>query len=223
MRPGNKYSLVLLIFATAILVMVLFVPSLGWKVRAWLNPRTDTQTAAALSAQNEVLQAKLAVLQNVADQLPKESSSQIRAMVLSQYPFGFKNEMLLNAGAKSGVSVGKAVTFQGVYIGSILGVFPDSSVVRTIFDPAFKMPIRIGSHGIDALLVGGSYPKATSIAKGVNVVSGDIIYAAAPGLPYGLPIGKVDATTVSADNLFQEASLSVVYDVNELQTVFIAQ
>jgi len=73
----------------------------------------------------------------------------------------------------------------------------------------------------DALLVGGAYPKATSIAKTAAIANGDIVYTAAPGIPYALPVGIVNATDTSADNLFQEASLSFAYDINGVETVLI--
>jgi len=71
------------------------------------------------------------------------------------------------------------------------------------------------------LLVGGAYPKIGSIAKGAPVAAGDIVYAAAPGMPYGLPVADVNATGTSADNLFQEASLEFAYSINDAQAVLI--
>ena len=212
-----------MIVCVAILaILIFFEPVYGWRLRAWLSPKPMAQADdPTLNAQNEVLQAQLAPLQSVAAQLPKNPKGEIRAMVYLQYPFGFKNEMLVNAGSNESVAVGKAVVFQGIFMGSVTQVFPDSAVVQTVFDPNFKMPVRVGARGYDALFTGGVNPKAISIAKDLAIQNGDIIYTAAPGFPYGLPVGTVNATSTSADNLFQEASINFIYDINDVQTVLI--
>lgn len=222
MISQKKNIWILIVCVVIVLILIFFEPSYGWRLRSWLSPKLTAQgDAVTLAAQNEVLQAALAPLQSVADELPKNAEYETRAMVYVQYPFGFKNEMLVNAGSAQGVAVGKTVTFQGIFVGSVVQVFPNSAIVQTVFDPSFKMPVRIGKGGYDGLLVGGADPKATSIAKNSPLQSGDIIYTAAPGFPYGLPIGIVNATSTSVDNLFQETSLNFAYDINDVQTVLI--
>ncbi len=83
------------------------------------------------------------------------------------------------------------------------------------------MPVRIGSAGVNGLLQGGSYPTVGSIASTAKIAPGDIVYSAAPGLPYAAPLAQVTATSTSADSLFQQASLSFPYDVNNVETVLI--
>jgi cell shape-determining protein MreC len=206
----------------ALAILIFAEPSYGWRLRSWLAPNNIISSDdPALPAQNEALQAQLAELQNIAAQIPQNPQNDIRVMVYSQYPFGFKNELLVNAGANEGIATGSAVTFQGIFIGSVVQDFSDSAVVQTVFDPTFKLPVRIGSSGADALLVGGAYPKAMSIAKTAPIANGDIVYTAAPGIPYALPVAVVNATDTSADNLFQEASLDFAYDINGVETVLI--
>lgn len=229
----HKHLWVLVGCAASLFVLIFFEPAYGWRVRGWLNPRSDVQMLQAdspsLMAQNETLQAQLAVLQSVAKQIPQNPQNQIRAMVYLQYPFGFRNELLVNAGSNENVAVGKAVTFQGIFIGTVAQVFSDSAIIQTVFDPTLKMPVRIGggadgntvAGSYDALLVGGADPLAASIAKGASIASGDIIYTAASDLPYGLPIGAVNATSASADNLFEQASISFAYDMSGMQSVLI--
>ena len=94
--------------------------------------------------------------------------------------------MILDAGSTDGVAAGDAVTFGGNFVGLIQDVTAHSSVAETIFDPDFKMPVRIGTQGYDALLVGGSYPMAESIVKTATIAAGDVVYSAAPGIPYAI-------------------------------------
>jgi cell shape-determining protein MreC len=230
MSSQRKYSILLISAGAVLLALIFFEPAYGWRVRTWLSNANNIAPAAqmaaddpVLAAQNEILQAKLAELQAVAAQMPQFSGEGIRAMVYAQYPFGFKNNFFINAGSQDGVLTGKAVIFQGIFIGDIIQVFPDYAEVQTVFDPGFKLPIRIGSQSADGLLVGGAYPKATSISKSAVIPGGSIVSLDAPGLPYGLPIGTVDATSTSPDNLFQEASLNFAYDINTVQTVLVAR
>lgn len=208
-----------------IALLIFFAPSYGWKVRAWLSPASITGASQAdeqtLTAENEALKAQLATFQMVASQLPTSSTNEIRAMVYSRYPMNFKNELLVTAGSDSGISVGAAVVFQGMLIGQVEKVFSHTALIQTIFDNSLKMPVRIGSGGANGLLQGGSFPVIGSIAAGAIVAPGDIVYSAASGLPYALPIAEVVATSTSADSLFQQATLRFPYDINNIETVLI--
>jgi rod shape-determining protein MreC len=215
-----------------LLFLIFFVPSFGWTLRTWLSPAlggsaesnnasTSPGESPTLAAQNDALQAQLAALQVVASQLPTSTPNTIRAMVYSRYPMNFRNELLVNAGANVGVTSGAAVMFQGMLIGQVLKVFPDESLVQTIFDNDLKMPVRIGASGTDGLLQGGADPVVGSIANTAAVAPGAIVYSAAPGIPYAQPIAGVVATSTSADSLFQQATLSFPYDINNVETVLI--
>ena len=214
-------------------LLIFFAPSYGWAIRAWLSPipggpggsgvsasQTDAQN---LAAENDALKAQLATLAVVASQLPTSTQNTVRAMVYSRYPMNFRNELLVNAGSDDGIAVGAAVTFQGMLLGQVQKVFSGTAIVQTIFDNALKMPVRIGGGGADGLLQGGSDPVVGSIASNAPVKPGDIVYSAAPGIPYALPIAQVVATSTSADSFFQQATLSFPYDVNNVETVLIAK
>jgi rod shape-determining protein MreC len=176
-----------------------------------------------LSSENDTLKAQLATLQVVTSQLPTSSSGEIRAMVYSRYPMNFRNEFLISAGSDNGVAAGAAVVFQGMFLGRVQQVFSNEALVQTIFDNNFKMPVRIGSTGVNGLLQGGAYPMIGSIATEASLPSGDIVYSAAPGIPYALPIAQVVATSTSADSLFQQATLNFPYDINNIETVLVVK
>lgn len=194
-KRGGWFLLLLIVIAIAV---VFLAPSYGWKLRAWLGPSATAQPdTPSLAAENEALKARLAVLQDVASQLPQASSSYLRAIVYSRYPFNFKNELLVNAGADQNVAAGKAAVFQGIFIGTVGTVFPDTALIETVFDSNFKMPVRVGQKGYDALFVGGASPLLTSLKKDAPVAAGDIVYTAAAGFPYGLPVAVIRSTSTS--------------------------
>ncbi len=220
----KKRRLVLIGCIAILFVFVFFAPSYGWRLRDLLGPRaTGEAQAPSSAAENETLLAEIAALQSVASAIPTSTQAYLRAMVYSRYPLNFRDEILINAGANEGVQVGKAAVFQGILVGTVEKSFADSSLVATVFDANFKMPVRVGSKGFDGLLAGGAYPRVISIGKGSPIEPGDIVYAAAPDLPYGMPLGIVEATSSSPDNLFEEASLGFAYDVNTIQTVLVAK
>jgi len=219
---------IFIVLVAVLLVLIGFESSYGWKLRSLLAPGLPMGAATqndnpSLVAENEALQAQLDELKGVAAILPKATSGDIPAMVYSRYPFNFKNEFLVDAGAHQGVEQGNAVTFQGIFIGTVEQVFPDSSLVQTVFDTSVKLPVRVGASGSDALFVGGASPMATSIEKKAPVAPGDVVYSAAPGIPYDLPIAIVASTGTSPDDLFMNATLSFAYDINSIETVLIAK
>lgn len=218
MQPRKSWFLgIVIVF---LLFLVFFMPSLGMRMRELLGPQPLlSNNTAQLAAENESLKAQLAELDTIASELPTSTTVAIRAMVYSHYPLNFKNEMMLNAGSADGVAAGDSVTFEGNLVGIIQDVAAHSSVAETIFDPNFKLPVRIGEKGYDALVVGGSYPMAESIAKTATITAGDVIYNAAPGIPYALPMGEIGNVTLTPNNLFEEASLIFPYDIGMIQTV----
>lgn len=176
-----------------------------------------------LIAENDQLKAQLAELQGIAAELPTSTPNYLRAMVYSRYPLNFKNELFVDAGTDDGVATGSAVVYQGLLIGRVVEAWPHYAAVQTVFDNDFRLPVRIGAGGYDGLLTGGSYPFVASIAKSSPVAAGDIVASAAPGVPYALPMGEIQSTSTSPDNLFEQASIVFPYDINQVETVLIAK
>ena len=222
MQPRKSWFLGIVI--VLLLFLIFFMPSVGARMRGFLGPQTAAPNdAGQLAAENESLAAKLAELSVVADELPTSSPDTVRAMVYSSYPLNFKDELMVNAGTVDGVAAGDAVVFRSNLIGAVAQTSAHSSAVQTIFDPDFKLPVKIGAKGYDALLIGGSYPMIESIAKTAIVAQGDIVVSAAAGMPYGIAIGTIGNAALAPDSLFEEAPLSFPYDIGAVQTVEIVK
>jgi cell shape-determining protein MreC len=220
------------ILIIALLGLIVFAPFYGWRLRALLTPSdvapgvassgANASSTGALLSENDALKAQLAQLQSIAAALPTSTQGFVRAMVYSRYPFGFKSELFVNVGSADGVATGSAVTYQGMLLGRVSNLWVHSAAVQTVFDDAFRLPVRIGASGTDGLLTGGSYPYIASIAPGAPIAAGDAIMSAAQGLPYGLPLGVVQSTSTSPDRLFQQAAISFPYNINTVETVLVA-
>ncbi len=203
-----------------LLFFIFFMPSIGVHFRELLGPQTMAPIGVEqLATENASLTARLAELTAIANELPSSTSGAVRAMVYSEYPFNFKNEITMNRGSQDGIAAGDTVLFDGSLIGTVIESTAHRSVAQTIFDPNFRLPVRIGSAGYDALLAGGPYPMVESIAKTASISAGDSVYSAGSAVPYATPIGKIANVALAPNNLFEEASLSFPYDVGTIQTV----
>ncbi len=229
-------SILLILVAVGVLALF-FQPSAGWALQGIL--RTDESSALLaqmnLARENTVLKTRIAeseALTRTAAILG--SRDHVPAFVYSRYPFSFKNELLIAAGKESGLVAGSPVllpvvpeasssssTMSAILVGKVREVFERTASVQTVFDIGFQVAVRIGAAGTDAVLSGGAEPQLTLIPKSSVVTPGEVVYAAAPDLPYGLPIGEVGAVRMSANQLFQEAALSLSYTGNDLKIVVI--
>jgi rod shape-determining protein MreC len=207
-----------------LLFFIFFMPSLGMRLRGLLGPRTEPLSdVAKLTMENARLAAQLATLESVARQLPTSTTGMIPALVYSSYPLNFKNEITVDVGTNQGVAVNDAVFFKGNLVGMVQEVSPANAVVQTIFDPNFKLPVRIGNQGVSALLVGGSYPAVESIPKIATISAGDVVMSVASSVPYGTAIGTIATIGLAPNNLFEEAQVSVPYTMNDVQAVAIVK
>src|SRR3989338_5928745 len=137
------------------------------------------------------------------------------AKVYSSYPFNDKNEIAINLGSADGIKESWPVVLgSDIVLGEVKKVFERYSLVRTIFDPEWRLAVRIGENKINALLEGGVEPSLTTIDKNKVIKEGDFIYAVAKGFPYGALIGKVQNISSSPSSIFQEASLALPYNFN---------
>ncbi len=208
-----------------LLALIILKPAYGWKLRSFLAPPVPAKfsDSGVLALENQKLKAELAELQAVKDQLPKKPEGYVRALVYSRYPLNFKQEFLINVGARENIVQGKAVAFGGVLVGRIRRVFADTSIVETAFDESFQLAVKIGPRGVSALLKGGSSPTLTLIPLTAAVARGDAVYSTAPDLPHGIAVGNAGDVRVSEDGFFNEAAVNFPYDIGEMNAVFVEQ
>lgn len=140
----------------------------------------------------------------------------VEAKVFSVYPFSNRSEISLNIGEAEGVTPGKAVVMNGFLVGKVKEVKKDMSVVTTIFDSGFKVPVRVGEKEVDALYVGGLDPKLNLIDGNEGVSAGDLVISACSDFPYGLGIGRAVRLK---DGVMKEAAVDPLFDMKDLRNV----
>lgn len=149
---------------------------------------------------------------------PSLDGRMVEAKVYSIYPFGNRSEITINVGADKGVASGQAVVLDNSLIGRIKEVKARTSVVQTIFDPGFQIPVRIGKGEIDALYVGGMSPKLDLIDAKESIDCGELIVAAADNFAYGLGMGY--AAQIKEGTL-KEATIEPLLEIKDIRNVFV--
>lgn len=141
----------------------------------------------------------------------------------STYPFNYRNLVAINLGSRSSqIEVGDAVTVDGKsLIGQVVEVNPDYSLVKTIFDSEWSLPVRIGSKAADGLLVGRQDPLVTTIEKSQGVEVGDAVYSAGRDFPYGMKIGAIKDIYDSPTIAFIQAKVGFDYNFNQLRELWV--
>ncbi len=142
----------------------------------------------------------------------------VRAKVFSAYPFADRSKLTVNTGSKHGVEVGDAVILANSLVGRVMETHTRISIVQTIFDPEFKIPVRIGDGELDALYIGGVTPRLNMISANASPQYGELVLAVSPELPYGLGMGRVLQVT---EGPLRGASIRPLFEIKEIRDVFI--
>ena len=146
----------------------------------------------------------------------------VPSLVYSVYPFNLKNEISVNSGSASYIKLGgAAMTTEGVLFGKIISISENSSIIRTVFDTNFELPVYIGKTSVPALLKGGPSPKITLIQKSSIVDAGDVVFSSAKDFPYGMVLGELGPVKVSGNSVFYEGELKLSYNLSDLRTVYL--
>ncbi len=143
----------------------------------------------------------------------------LRAHAFSTYPYNTKNQITIAAGESSGISIDDLIMQNGVFIGQIISTDDTFSVARTVFDPIWEFPVRIGEEYTDALFRGGARPRLTLIPRGAPIVSDALIITSFTGIPYGMPVGTVGDIDESFSEPFFEANIVFPYNINRILRV----
>jgi len=207
-----------------VFILLIFLLVLTYLTNFFIKKERSFDENLRLKQENESLKAQIQQLEirNWKLEIPRDNY--LVAKVFSTYPFNIKNQITINAGGKQGIKKMMAVTVEGnLLLGYISEVFDEYSIVQTIFDPSWQLPVRIGKEEVDGLFQGGSEPKLVLIAKEKAIQVGDIAYSASQEFPYGLKIGEILEIKENAAGVFKEAVLKIPFNINELREVMVIQ
>jgi cell shape-determining protein MreC len=175
-----------------------------------------------LTEENQALKAKILEASKAPLAASHGAHTYTKAHIYSTYPFNNRGLVTLNAGSEEGIAIDMPVLIgQSILFGQIVETFPHYSVARTVFDPGWEIPVKVGNDNRDALMAAGRAPRLTMIVKEHTIREGDVVYSAIKDFPYGLTIGLVGPIVSHAKDAFQEADLRLAYDLGSLSEVYI--
>ncbi len=201
-------------------------------ISAWQSPpaimRSIFSTASiyrnlsSLELENQSLRAEIFAMEKQSMYETVHNERYYVAKIYSTYPFNNRALVAIAAGKKQGIAEKMTVTVKGtILFGTVVSVFDDYSLVKTLYDPTWKSPVKIGKENVNALLLRGREPRLTLIVKNKMVSVDDLVYSAGLETPYGLTVGAVGKIAQSQVNAFDEAALNVPYDLTSLNEVYI--
>lgn len=192
-------------------------------IRGLLSSGELARDAARLALEAESLRAELRARALRGGASEEGGRRTYRAKIYSDYPLNNRAAVIIAAGSAAGIRPSLPVTVGGdfVFFGQVVEARERMSVVRTVADPGWEMPVRIGETEADALLTGGREPRLTLIAKDAKIASGEAVYTAGRDVPYGLTVGTVANIRVDPTAAFYEADLVLPYRFSDLRDVSI--
>lgn len=140
--------------------------------------------------------------------------------VYSSYPLNIKSEIAIAAGREQGLAVSDVITYgENVLVGVVTKVFNSSAVVRTIFDPSWEIPVRIGKSETDALMEAGTELRLTLIPREALIEPGEPVITSGSLLPYGLLVGYIKEIKEPPGSTFKEAVVEPSLSLQDLRDV----
>ncbi len=203
-----------------IIALIILLAGATYLTGFFIKKERSSDENLSLKQENENLKTEIqkSQLSSVIDVVFGESH--LVAKIFSTYPFNTKNKITINIGEKQGIKKMMVATVgENILLGQITEVSENSSVVQTIFDPNWQLPVRIGEGQVDGLFQGGNTPKVVLIEKNKPVKTGDMVYSAGQEFPYGLKIGEITDIKDTAAGVFKEAFLKMPFNVGELREV----
>lgn len=223
---------IVLISLTAVILIVTFFSGIFIPKRAFVASvnfakqylKTDFyQENILLKLQNENLKAQLQRAQDMPEGVAvvdAHRSGRLEANVFSTYPFNMKDTISIDRGSDDGVSAAMVATVaDSILLGQVISVDGHSSVIRTIFDSHWQLPVRIGPDNINGLFEGGNDPKVVLVEKSIKV--GDGVFSAAKEFPMGIKIGEIKDIKEEAGGIFKEATIRTPYSIGDVRMVYL--
>ncbi len=170
------------------------------------NLKAGNANLADQSRENELLRKEMQLA-------PRDRFNLLSAEVIGRDSASSGGAILINKGTSSGVGNGMAVIVgSGVLIGRVVEVTPFSARVLLISDSASAINAVAGTHEARGVVRGeyGLGLVLDMVLRSDTIASGDEVITSGLGgdIPRGLLIGTVSSIELSADQLFQRATLA---------------
>ena len=201
----------------------------------------------ALAAENEVLTARIAEMEDVARQADAVSRENTRlrqalnllsthedyevvdAYIISWSSTDWSNTLTLNRGTNAGVTENMcAITANGEVVGLVTEVGPNYSIVKTVLDSTLEISTNIATSGYNGMVKGGYISGSETLLRMDYLPSSSIIRnkdqvvtSGSTVYPRGLIVGSVVDAGFEETGVAKFALLEAAADIRSLEQVFI--
>lgn len=147
------------------------------------------------------------------------------AYIYAQDTLNISNVIFLDKGANHQIKVGDHVVYNGLYLGKIIEVWPNTSKAELIFSPNLKIVANIPEINASGILHGQigfglimeDIPPDAQLHLGQIVVTSPID----PQMPANLLLGEIQEISKNDQDIFQKAVIKPYFDRKNLQYVSI--
>lgn len=137
-------------------------------------------------------------------------------------------ELIINVGKKDKIQEGMSVVFQKYFIGKVVTVSQNYSVVITPFNPKFQVLSKLPETNANGILVGQEdFMLLTGVIITDNLKKGGIIVTKGEvnrlgiGVVPDMILGKIDSISKNENAPFQSAQIKPLLDFSKLTNVFV--
>ena len=154
-----------------------------------LTLKAELQLTAALQAENERLRDLLGSAYKIGNRV---LIAELSAMDLDP----FRQQIVIDKGARSGVFEGQAVLDAHAVMGQVIHVNPFNSTVLLITDVEHALPVQVLRNGLRSIAVGSGridQLQMPYLPNNADIVKGDLLVTSGLGgkFPPGYPVAKV--------------------------------
>lgn len=180
----------------------------------------DQAQVNSLKEENELLKKELNFVE-------ENKYKYVAAKITSGVSDPLSQTIIINRGAKDGVTKGLAViAAAGVFVGKVSEVHDDYSKVLLITDSTSRVAATVQNVDHTAGLIEGQYGLSfamTNIPQNQEIKEGDLIVTSGleGQIPKNLLIAKVDRVEVVESEIFKTAMLSPIVPLDSLSDVIV--
>lgn len=190
--------------------------------------RTVLTQQAGILATTERLRQQNQSLRELAALRPRMPQPGIVAEAVMQPRAAGTRRRLLNRGSQHGVAAGQPVIDASGVIGQITRVYPFSSEMTLITDPALSVPVTVQRNGLHALTFGTTSPARLELrfqARDADIHTGDIVQTSGLDFLYppGIPVGVVEQVEAPAGEPFAQVQIRPLANLGDPQLMLILQ
>lgn len=201
----------------------------------------------ALAAENEVLKAQIAQMEDVARKAESTSRENVRlrqqldlkathedykladAYIIGWSSTDYNNTFTINRGTKAGIRANMvAITANGEVVGLVTQAGPNFAVVKTVLDSTLEISATITSSGYNGMVSGGYIDGTETLLRMDYLPSSAIIRnqdqvvtSGSTVYPRGLILGSVVDAGFEQTGVAKYALLDPAADIQSLEQVFI--